>query len=135
MHGLSWIKDFYALDRAVHVPTERTRYISLAVVAVIGLYAWMRYANGVPMLLAVILCICMFLEPFNKKFFKFVSVFLQIFFQTLRIVIMTFLYYTVFALSAIYFRRKQLENSSFLVKETGTLRKVDKLNINWKKMW
>lgn len=135
MRNLNWIKDFYVIDKPIDIPSVRTRYLSLGVLGSIGLYAWMRYANGLPMLITVVLSVCMFLEPFNLKFFKVVSIVLQVFFQTLRIIVMTFLYYTVFALFAMYFRRKQLESSSFTVKEHGTLRKVDELDIRWKKMW
>ena len=135
MRNLNWIKDFYAFDKHVTVPSVRTRYISLFIVGSFGMYAWLRYANGAPMLLAVVLAFFMFFEPINLKFFKVVSIVLQGFFQTLRIVVMTIFYYTAFALSAIYFRRTQLKESSFLVQNSSTLRKIDKLQLFWQKMW
>lgn len=137
MRNLNWIKDFYALDTAKEatVPPERTRYISLSIALTIGMYAWLWHANGIPMLIAVSLWLLMFMEPINLKFFKATAVTFQIIFQTLRIIIMSFLYYTIFALAAMYFRRKKLEGTSFIVKDDGTIRKLEKLNINWEKMW
>lgn len=135
MLNFNWIKEFYALDKSVSIPSVRARYISLGIVGSIGLYAWMRYAHGGPMLFAVTLAFLMFFEPINFKFFKYVSIAFQIIFQTLRIIIMTILYYTVFALSAVYFRRKKLQGSSFVISNSSSLRKVDKVNIDWRKMW
>lgn len=135
MRGLSWIKSIYAIDFQMGIPSLSSRRIAIAVSGCLSLWAWMRYSNGIPMLITLALAFAMFTEPFNKKFFYFVSVGTQILIQTLRIIIMTFFYYTVFAGCALYFRKKHLEGSSFLGYNSSSLRKMNLDNFNWKKMF
>ena len=135
MRSLNWIKSFYALDKQIDVPTKRTRYIAISVMGGYALYAWVRHAEGIPVLLACLLAVFLFVEPINFKFFKIVSFILQIVFQTLRIMVMSFLYYTLFALFAVYYRRTQLIKSSFNMNTHSTFRKTDSLDINWRKMY
>lgn len=95
----------------------------------------MRFSNGIPMLFTLVLAYLMFTVPINRKFFFIVSVSVQLLIQTIRIVVMTFIYYTVFALCAGYFRKKHLASSSFANNNLSSFRKINVGNLNWKKMF
>lgn len=135
MLNLSWIKSFYQFDQDPSGPSERMRKVVMTAVGSYGLYSWFCLDQAWPLLFAVMLALLLFLEPINHTFMRITYYVVQSVVQTLKLLIMTTMYFTVFSLYALYFRRKHLAQTSFVIENNSTFKKIDRIEHNWQKMF
>lgn len=136
MNNLSWIKLIYAFDFHINIPPWWLRLCALLIAGGLAGRSWYEKQTILPLVFVLLLAFLLFIRPLNAKFFLLVSLFVQTIVQTVRVFIMTTIYYTIFALYGWYFRRTRLSESAFSKSnKSSTFQRLDLSNMNWKKMF
>ena len=135
MNNFNWIKSVYAFDFHINIPPWWLRLCALLIAGGLAGRSWYEKQAILPFGLVLLLAFFLFIRPLNIKFFLLVSLFVQTMVQTVRVFIMTVLYYTIFAMYGWYFRRTRLNESAFSKSKSSTFQRFDLSNMNWKKMF